>query len=201
MQQADGDFVRILLLFGAAGLLALRASANADRARCSMSDLAACQDTNELVWSAGFKAAIASFLGNRRTEYLRHGGRLTQEAIDVLGGPPDDRIDLRDRFLFTACRSHSCTEKGAAVLRRDGQIDAVAIVWYPCSRNKENCSDDATLSIFMRDPADTSLIERLKTWITREFAKTQAGTLPVERLGSVRIYRRPNPIRQARGLL
>jgi hypothetical protein len=190
--------MRVSLLCGTAVLLFLAAPVSADGAHCSLKNLGACENTNELIWNKGFERALAAFIGNRETEYLYEGGRLTDEVTEVLGGPPDEPIDFDGRYLFTACRAHSCTEKGAAVLRKDGQIDAVAVVWYPCAgknRIDQKCGYSATLSIFMRDPTDAILIERLKAWINAEFAKYEPGLLPRERLDHVRIYRRPDPIK------
>ena len=167
-------------------------------ARCSIHRLDQCENANALIWDKSFDRALAAFLGKHKTEFLYDGGRLTDEAEAVLGGPPDSRIDLDQRYLFTACRAHSCHEKGAAVVRKDGQIDAIAIVWYPCAgphRTGRDCPYRARLSIFMRDPTDTALIARLESWTKSELASYESDGLPPVRLERVNLYRRPDPIR------
>ncbi|HVM23072.1 MAG TPA: hypothetical protein VM308_07220 [Sphingomicrobium sp.] len=179
-------------------LLVAAQPAISDRAQCSIKRLDACETTNQLVWDKGFERALRAFLGSRRTGYLYRGGRLADEAIAVLGGPPNERVEIDGRYLFTACRAQSCTEKGAAVLSSTGEIDAVGILWYPCAdpnRVSDDCPYRARLTLFMRDPGDGKLIARLTGWVEAELAKYRPATLPPIRLERVQIHRRPIPIR------
>lgn len=182
-------------LVGLAALV-IASPADADLRTCTVRHPDNCDTANDLVWDRGFSPAVAKFLGNQKTEFLYDGGMLLDEMIQVLGGlPADDRLEFDGRFLFTACREHSCDEKGAAVLRKDGQIDALAIVWYPCTRrygDADGCANQARMTIFMRDPTDALLIERLRTWITQEFSKSDTKHSN-EQLGHIFVRQRPIP--------
>lgn len=149
----------------ASGLLAASVGPVAPaKIACDVEHLTACRDTNVLLGSPGVTRAIIRFLGrhaNDRVSYLYANGRLIAQIWDVLGGPPDDRRDLPDgRHLFTACRPHSCTEKGAVAFDAQGRITAVGVVNFHCGRLPKDCSDGAMLDLFVRDDGEPTEISR-----------------------------------------
>ena len=59
------------------------------------------------------------------------------------------------RFAFTACRAHSCDEKGATVLEPDaGRLVALAHLHSACGKphSSADCYAHETLTIFVRNP-------------------------------------------------
>lgn len=147
-------------------------SAAGAAARCSLSHLEFCTDTNELVWSQAFESAVRRFLGDRRANYLYGRGRVSDQAIDVLGGPPDRPTKIGRFWRFTACRAHSCSEKGAAVIAPNGEIEALAILHSDCAEvtRPTDCFAHDTLTIFTRSLGPSpSIVENLSIW-----AKTKA---------------------------
>jgi hypothetical protein len=147
---------------------------------CALNRLSACQNTNQLAWDDAFNRAVARFLGRRRASYLDRSGLISDQILDVLGGPPDDAQKIGGRFRFTACRAHSCEEKGAAVLEPDGRLVALAILHAGCgARHSANdCFAHQTLNIFVRDPKEQAVIDNLSAWARSEIA--QAYTPPGE---------------------
>lgn len=94
--------------------------------------------------------------------------------MEVLGGPPDDPQRIGARYRFTACRHHSCDEKGAAVLEPDGRVVATAILHTRCLEPKPpgGCSDHAVLTLFVRNPArEAPVIENLTAWAKGEMLR------------------------------
>lgn len=99
--------------------------------RCGMTSVADCWRSSELVWHNSFRPALNRFLGRRSARYLYdQPASVSDQATDVLGGPPDDARLVGRFFAFSACRYQSCDEKGAIVLEADGTIRAVAILHY-----------------------------------------------------------------------
>lgn len=102
-------------------------------AACSLSSPATCDNTKQLVWSDGFEAAVAAFVGPRRAAYLYADAPVAAQMIQVLGGPPDRPARPGRYYRFTACRAHSCDEKGAAVLTSKGDIAPLAVLHMACA--------------------------------------------------------------------
>jgi hypothetical protein len=126
---------------------------------CGLSNLSACRTTNNLVWDAGFEQALGRFLGDRQASYL-YLGPLRDQAMAVLGGPPDTPVFGGNLYRFTACRAHSCMEKGAVVLTPSGQIMAVAILHTACaaSPGPTRCAEKRRLAVYLHHGADRHLI-------------------------------------------
>ena len=120
---------------------------------CSMAQPAACRTTNELMWAPGTEAALKSFFGKARGDYLMPDALVWKQAREALGGPPDSPLRLKDgSLLFAACRAHSCPEKGAMVVTPAGKVRAVALLHYFCT--PAGCADNARLALFYRQPAE-----------------------------------------------
>lgn len=149
--------------------------------RCTVEHLAACQNTNVLLLSVDMEDAMARFLGRHaadRVSYVRANGYLIDQILDVLGGPPDDRRDLPGGgYVFTACRPHSCMEKGAVAFDAGGRINAVGLLSFHCGRSPKGCSDGRTLDVYVKN--DSARIEESKAanteWATA--AAADSGSL------------------------
>lgn len=124
-----------------------------------------CSETYELGYDPAFFPAVAAFLGKGRVDYL-YSGRLVDQQYDVLHGPPDEPVRIGDPYRFTACREHSCDEKGALVLETDGRIVATAILHTACgTRSREDCINGSILTVFARDPAHAKPVtDNLVAW-------------------------------------
>jgi hypothetical protein len=146
---------------------------------CALSALASCGNTNQLVHEDDFAVAVANFIGPRRRAYVDHpdgpegsdmGAPLvSDQVIAVMGGPPDDARKLGPYFFFSACRAHSCPEKGFAVLTPEGEIVALGIFHFWNEQRAKNarscCGHDPDLTIHYQPTADWQRIEpALKLW-------------------------------------
>ena len=145
-------------------LLGLSAAAQ-ETAKCGLRAPGKCSTTNELFWAPGTRSAIQNFLGNEEGYllYRNSDGKAWQDAMEVLGGPPDNRQDLaRGWSLFGACRAHSCEEKGAILLDSRGKILSIGIINYHCSEpspdTKKPCYEDAWLTIYIARAAPEQTI-------------------------------------------
>lgn len=182
------------LVFFVAGALALSCVAASAAGGCSLRTLDQCDNTNQLIWNRVFEASLRHFFGHRRANYLYNGDPLvSNQAIAVLGGPPDTPERIGDLWRFTACRAHSCPEKGAAVLEPDGRLIAVAILHSPCAEPNRptDCSSHLTLSIFIRPSNQSaSVIANLSSWgramVNGEY---HPPSLPADQLDRVEVVK------------
>jgi hypothetical protein len=145
---------------------------------CAVTHPATCETTNALVHDAGFRSAVRRFVGKRRADYLYPNGSVADQMIDVLGGPAGSPDRLGSNYLFTACRAHSCGEKGAAVLASDGAIVALAILHGACAKtpSPDHCYAHDTLTIFARRETPAAVEKALGSWARRAIAETPATT-------------------------
>ena len=119
---------------------------------CAPDNLAACTSTNDLIWSPAFRKALRDFVGDGRASWLYADGEIIDQVIAVLGGPDEKPVHFAPGLIrFSACRAHSCDEKGSAILTSGGQIKALGILHFACSRS---CSHDYRLTILERDEDD-----------------------------------------------
>jgi hypothetical protein len=149
-------------------LFAATLTAQADDG-CSVNTPAHCGDTSELVRSRGFASEIGKFLGEARADYLYPGNHpVSEQLLSVIGGPPDVPRRIGTFWLFTACRFHSCDEKGAVVLRPDGEPVAVAILHTLCGKPNRDiaCASRDVLSIYWRPPLPQweTISDALSAW-------------------------------------
>ncbi|MEN5361916.1 hypothetical protein [Brevundimonas intermedia] len=150
---------------------------------CGLSSLSACRTTNNLVWDTGFGQALGRFLGERQAAYLWERGSVRDQARAVLGGPPDAPIIVENLYRFTACRLHSCPEKGAVFLTSSGEIMAVAILHSTCATapRPAHCAETMRLAVYLDPDADRTLIVGdLSHWAEDALARlhTFAGLAP-----------------------
>jgi hypothetical protein len=156
------------VFLAALAMTALVPNLAAARNRCGPAHLEECRNTNVLIWNPAFEAEIRKFLGNRRADYLYAGRPLvSKQMIDVLGGPPDGPRRIGDLWLFTACRAHSCQEKGAAVLEPKGGIIALAILHSACTWRRgegDDCVSHDVLTTFVRSAVPDGVVKRVTDW-------------------------------------
>jgi hypothetical protein len=162
-------------------LLALLLAAAAP---CSMAQPVACRTTNELMWAPGTETALKGFFGTARGDYLMPNALVWKQAREALGGPPEAPLRLKDgNLLFSACRAHSCPEKGAMVVTPQGRIVAAALLHYHCT--PAGCADNARLALFYRQPAEADgLAMRALIGWAREVNKGETPPLAKRRLGT-----------------
>jgi len=123
-----------------------------------------------------------SFSNSRRavsrvaTGKLHFPGLVADQIIAVLGGPPDHPSKIGDRYRFTACQAHSCTQKGAAVLDPVGRLVALALLHSSCgdARPATDCYSHDTLTVFTRAPAEPDVVNDLSSWASSEIAHEYA---------------------------
>lgn len=127
---------------------------------CGLSSLEACRTTNALVRDAGFQAALGRFMGDRQAAHLWERGPVRDQVRAVLGGPPEAPALVGGLYRFTACRLHSCSEKGAVVLTPTGDIIAAAVLHSTCATAPETprCADTMRLAVYLHPAADRPLI-------------------------------------------
>ncbi|KQS49330.1 MULTISPECIES: hypothetical protein [unclassified Sphingomonas] len=160
------------------GLLMMLSAAAAPAAgpagTCAPPRLAACRDTNELVMAPAFTAAVRRFIGKRKASYLYANGDVADQQIEVLHGPPDEPTRIGELYRFTACRAHSCPEKGATVLDPSGKIVALAILYTPCATtDARDCNRRDDLVVFMRERDRLQRVEvvaNLRAWAVEQVA-------------------------------
>ena len=164
------------------GVLMMLSAAAGPAATCAPTRLAACRDTNRLIVTPAFTAAIRRFIGKRKASYLYANGDVADQQIEVLHGPPDEPTRIGSLYRFTACRAHSCPEKGAAVLDTAGKIVALAILYSPCATaDMRDCNRRDDLIVFMRERDRLQRVEvvaNLRAWAVKQAAGSY--TLPGE---------------------
>ena len=171
------------LLFGL--LLTLSAglprATDASPAECGLHALDGCRNTNQLIWDPAFAPAVRALLGDREASYPYKQDRVSTQALTVLGGPPDLPQRLGEWYRFTACRLHSCDEKGAVVLTGDGRIMAVAILHSLCAQpvRPDRCSAHTRLALYLHPRADAALITAdLSRWAREALEARYTSSTP-----------------------
>lgn len=158
---------------------------------CGTATLSSCRTTNQLVWAPSMTQAMEEFFGEHadlQVSYLYSNGPLLDQIWAVLGGPPEDREDLKNGgFLFAACRQHSCPEKGAVAFDTEGRIKAVGILNFKCQGGSEGCSDGRQLDLFFRDDdaATEASILAVKNWAASVTEESLNSAYPVPFYGTV----------------
>lgn len=178
-------------------LAAHAAAAQPPSGACSLSQPSRCGSTNELVWSRGFEPALRSFAGAARGNYLAANTSLAEQLHLALGGPPDEPRRLADgNWLFTACRAHSCMEKGAIVVDARGAIVAAGLLNFRCGTGRNPCSDNWALDIFVRSEtvAAGEAGHAIRAW-----AREMEAQAPTTLLGRDRIARTEVHVLPTRG--
>ena len=157
---------------------------------CTLSQPQACRNTNLLAWDPAFVRAVRKFLGRTRVNYL-YVGRLDDQQLDAIGGPPDPPVRIGELYRFTACRHHYCPEKGAVVLEPRGLIVATAVLHSACVEPPKNhvCVDKQVLSVFVRDPSGAKVVvDNLAAWASAEVAAGYDPDNEKPRLAGVEVF-------------
>jgi len=178
--------------------LVFAAMVPATRQICALSHLDACGNTDELFSDKTFALKIRKFVGKGAVDYL-YQGNFPRQQMEVLGGPPDPPTRIGNLYRFTACRRHSCSEKGAVVFDPSGAIVATAILHSACGKlhRTEDCPHHDTLTVFVKDASGAEpIIEDLSHWAKAEVRSiyTPPGLTP-ERLDEVEVFAVANGVR------
>ena len=180
------------------GVVMMLSAAAGPGAACAPARLSACRDTNQLVMVPAFTAAVRRFIGKRKAAYLYAQGDVADQQIEVLHGPPDEPTRIGNLYRFTACRAHSCPEKGAAVLDPAGKIVALAILYSPCAKaDTRDCNRRDDLVVFMRErdrQQRVDVVTNLHSWAVEQAAESY--TLPGQpkvRFGGMQVID-PTPV-------
>ena len=91
------------------------------------------KSTNDLVWNSQYQKAVQKFFGNQKNSYLgtRKAWKISDSMRSVLGGPPDTVIQLDNGYIVaSACRAHSCDEKGMLIYDPATNSIAFAMLHY-----------------------------------------------------------------------
>jgi hypothetical protein len=157
-------------------LLAIATAPGPAGQACALSRLDACADTSRLFHDQTFARKIKAFVGKGDADYLYHGA-LAAQQLEVLGGPPSTPEKIGGLYLFTACRQHSCAEKGAVVMDPSGDIVATAILHSACaaSRKMEDCQIHNTLAVFVKNTATSKpIVDDLSAWARSQVQSSYA---------------------------
>jgi len=133
-------------------------------------DFCSYRNTNQLSWDPQFPDAVRSFFGELRDNHFSDGQLVADQALERLGGPPDDLKSQRDGLvLAAACKAHSCPEEGAAVIACPSTIVAVAVVRYyqQCyaETSGDRCEQRPTVTMYFRDRNTMAGRDALEQWI------------------------------------
>ena len=187
------------LLVGLTLTLPLGSSRTAER--CMPSNLSACKNTNELVWERSFQKEVKEFLSRQHGNYAVRGETVSDQALDLLGGPPDSPKKLGNATLFGACMAHNCGEKGAVLLDPIGRIEAIGML-DACNAEEPSpdCFAHDTLTVFVREENQrTATIVALSDWaklaIVAENRLDPGSALPKTKLDRIQIVDIASPHR------
>lgn len=129
------------------------------------------KSTNSIVWELKklnfFKSELPTFKEDFGFEKKRKKSSLDEALMIVLGGPPDGSISPdEDSIVLTACRSHSCDEKGFYWANSKNKTSAMAIVHFvfqgKYSRNTQLFM--ASKNFNCREYPE-SVMAQIKTWL------------------------------------
>jgi hypothetical protein len=179
--------------------LAVAVSPSPAHRTCALSRLDACTNTNQLFYDKSFGRKVKAFLGKGTADYLYHSS-LGEQQIEVLGGPPDPPTKIGNLYRFTACRPHSCPEKGAVVFDPSGTIVATAILHSACGmpHRTDDCPIHNTLAVFVSDPDKSKpIVDDLTAWAKAQVQSsyTYPGLAP-DRFEGVEVFAVSNGVRK-----
>lgn len=133
---------------------------------CGPAHLDACGGLYEMVGKRWFDTALRRFIGPGRATWVFQDEDKTEQVLAILGGPSDGYVRLPDDLLrFEGCFPHNCPERGTVYFAPDGQIKAVALMYFDCRGAKQTCTGEEpyTLTILLREHSD-ALIADARAW-------------------------------------
>ena len=110
------------------------------------------QDLRSQILKAAYAELLRNF-GNEKSDMIKPGGNLASQMDEMLGGPPDELVEMSGNvFFFSACRQHSCDEKGAIIIDMESQ-KLLAGAWrhFHCQdrpRGVSKCDNEPTISSY-----------------------------------------------------
>jgi len=155
-------------------------------------DRVAYTDMNDLVWEPVYKELVNRRFGCLRSNATRNADRgwtLADDIAAMLGGPPADFRIVDGRFVVgSACRAHSCPEKGlliADLLERRVTFGLLHYVrWAPASPKYWDApfNDEGFLSVFV-DPDMAAAQVREVSRVVEVWATDFLVSTPVQAYG------------------
>ena len=128
-------------------------------------------NTNHLVLGKQFSQLTKKFFGNMHDKYLSNKNFLTSNTlIQGLGGSPDEIQFVENRYIVaTACRAHSCEEKGFVIIDSKTNDTAYALVHYSMDwSNKTGYNKNGYLTVFFKedvlDDFKKLTMEKISVW-------------------------------------
>ncbi|HST60924.1 MAG TPA: hypothetical protein VLK84_19635 [Longimicrobium sp.] len=127
-------------------------------------DFCARTNMNQVVWTPGFEEALDGYFGGERADLYWANGRVSEQALAGLGGPPNELERLSGGLVIgSACRAHSCDlEQAAAVIQCPSRIVAVGVKHFRCGAGQ--CDSLPTFTIYSGPGIPGVARQRLEEW-------------------------------------
>ena len=151
-----------------------------DSGDCTLRNLAACQNSNDLFWGAAdksgrttakreFRDSLAAFLRNAPRLYLgKSGFSVAQIASGALVGPGDHHDRISGGWFFDGFTPHDAQERGAVLFDAAGAIKLVALLNVETDEaGPEPAAEDMNhyrLRVYGHGKADAANIHLLQNW-------------------------------------
>jgi hypothetical protein len=159
---------------------------------CTPLNPAACQPANKALADIDIGRNILAFLGKEpgllasypNAKAPMNTWKAREDAFEILGGPADAPVTLdKGLMMLTACRAHSCGEKGAMVLKPNGDVAAIALLAIrytnPALTEAEQVYQPSKLLIFVAkaDSKTGPVVPAITAWAKRMYDAARAGAL------------------------
>lgn len=165
-------------------MFVLLAAGVAACARAPAGDFCEARKTNmnQLVWTPGFDDAVDAFFGRERADFYWDDGRVSDQVITGLGGPPNELERLPGGLMMgSACRAQSCPERAAVIVQCPSTVVAAGIKHFRCGKGRGDqlCDSVPTFTIFTAPEGPDVARERLEAWARSE-SEDPGGAVTIE---------------------
>lgn len=143
--------------------------------------------TNAAVWDARFAGLIERVVADVRLAPLGVEQPLRDAVREVLGGPPDKLVIRDGQAILSACRSHSCSEKGLLWVDLATGAGAAAVLHYCSGAN--NCDPKIPrVLLTASEPGDVppAFRREVDAWLAAKNVSAPSIVVQVLRDGSLR---------------
>lgn len=128
---------------------------------------------NDLVWDAQFQALLKADLTDVSGALLGKPQPLSETLLSVLGGPDDAIVRLDGWTIASACRQHSCDEKGLFAADVKTGARGYAVIGY---FTHAGAYSDGRPVLTLVYPADTPTVFRQRFGaLARKWLKDKTG--------------------------
>jgi hypothetical protein len=146
------------------------------------------KSTNDLIWNSQYQKAVEKFFGNQKNSYLgtRKAWKISDSMRSVLGGPPDTVIQLDNGYIVaSACRAHSCDEKGMLIY--DPATNSIAFAMLHYFLEEKTYKKNGYVTIFIKKDAidgfvneAISISQKWRGTLTKESADSKYSKIDPE---------------------